>query len=324
MNDNFDVILKVSNITEEVRIILEESFKALIINIKNGLELETNTLDRVILTENYVNELQLLEKEGMDKNLLTYTDNGLGVGIGKCITFNEKDILILGETFLRLFFDDDKRQTANNILAHELSHIDDRNKKKEYIKDFFSDEYFNYEDKIYYPLIKSSWNEFYANYKSSVLLTQTNIEWSHDTFFRALNSFNDNIFVKKWNYQNGLISLEEFLDSFNQHAFYLFSQASYFLGNVLGMNYSLNKYLYDNKLNIKGTIMEETLYSMENIFSSLIKKYPNKWNGVHELENLKNCLIDYYKDIGVIFEKDFTHVLFTKYGYQIPVNNINI
>jgi hypothetical protein len=53
----------------------------------------------------------------------------------------------------------------------------------------------------------------------------------------------------------------------------------------------------------KNTIMEETLYTMEKIFNNLIQNYPNKWNGIKELENLKICLIDYHADIGVIFKE---------------------
>ena len=51
MCNDFKVILKVENIDEESKNIFEQDFKELIVKIKNVLELEINTLDRVILTE---------------------------------------------------------------------------------------------------------------------------------------------------------------------------------------------------------------------------------------------------------------------------------
>ncbi|MDD5373690.1 MAG: hypothetical protein PHO62_09740 [Sulfurimonas sp.] len=320
MCNDFKVILKIENLDEESKNLFEQNLKEIIVEIKNILELEINTLDRVILTENYKNELELLKEEGIDESLLTYTDNGLGIGIAKSIDINGKDIVILSETFLSMFSNKDTNKSIFNILAHELAHIDDRNKKNTYIKEFFIEEYANYEDKAFYPLAKNSWNEFYANYKASRLLTQLNINHCHDTFFDALNNFEKNIFDKKWSYQNRLISLSEFLDSFKTHAYYLFNQASYLLGNIIGMNYTLDKYLDEIDSSIKNTIMEETLYTMERIFNNLIQNYPDKWNGIKELENLKICLIDYYKDIGVVFKEvegqSYVDVKFSKYGHQ--------
>ena len=98
MCNDFKVILKVENIDEESKNIFEQDFKELIVKIKNVLELEINTLDRVILTEDYKNELELLKEEGIDESFLTYTNNSLGVGIGKSIDFNGKDIVILRKT----------------------------------------------------------------------------------------------------------------------------------------------------------------------------------------------------------------------------------
>lgn len=320
MCNDFKVILKIENLDEESKNIFEQNFKELIIEIKNELELEINTLDRVILTENYKNELVLLKEEGIDESLLTYTDNGLGIGIAKSIDFNGKDIVILSETFLSMYLNEDIKESTLNILAHELAHIDDRNKKNIHIKDFFIEEYSNYEDRAFSPLVKNSWNEFYANYKSSSLLTPLNIKHCNDTFFDALNDFDKNIFDKKWSYQNRHIPLDEFLDSFRTHAYYLFNQASYLLGNILGMNYTLDRYLEEMDSSIKNTIMEETLYTMEKIFNNLIQNYPNKWNGIKELENLKNCLINYYEDIGVCFKEvegqNHVDVKFSKYGHQ--------
>ncbi len=320
MCKDFKVTLKIENLDEESKNIFEQNFKELIVEIKNVLELEINTLDRVILTENYKNELELLKEEGIDESFLTYTDNSLGVGIGKSIDFNGKDIVILSETFLSMYSNKDTNKSIFNILAHELAHIDDRNKKNIHIKEFFIEEYANYEDRTFYPLVKNSWNEFYANYKASSLLTQLNINHCNDTFFGALNDFDKNIFDKKWSYQNGLIPLSEFLDSFRTHAYYLFNQASYLLGNIIGMNYTLDKYLDEMNYSIKNTIMEEILYAMERIFNNLIQNYPDKWNGTKELENLKICLIDYYKDIGVILKEvegqSYVDVKFSKYGHQ--------
>ena len=210
MCNHFKVILKIENLDDESKNIFEQNLKELIIEIKNILELEINTLDRIILTENYKNELELLKEEGIDENLLTYTDNGLGVGIGKSIDFNGKDIVILSETFLSMYLNKDKNKSTFNILAHELAHIDDRNKKNKYIKDFFIEEYTNYEDIVFYPLTKNSWNEFFANYKASIFLTQLSINLCHNTFFDALTNFDKNIFDKKWAYQNGLIPLSKF------------------------------------------------------------------------------------------------------------------
>ena len=321
MCNDFKVILKVENIDEESKNIFEQDFKELIVKIKNVLELEINTLDRVILTEDYKNELELLKEEGIDESFLTYTNNSLGVGIAKSIDFNGKDIVILSETFLSMYLNKDTIKSTFNILAHELAHIDDRNKKNKYIKDFFSEEYANYEDRAFYPLVKNSWNEFYANYKASSLLTPLNRNHANDTFFDALNNFDKNIFDKKWAYQNRLIPILEFLDSFRAHAYYLFNQASYLLGNIIGMNYTLDKYLDEMNSSIKDTIMEETLYTMEKIFNNLIQNYPNKWNGIKELENLKICLIDYYADIGVIFKEvegqSSVDIKFSKYGHQV-------
>ncbi len=321
MNNNFKVIFKVNGIDDKSKNDFEQGFKELIINIKESLELEIDTLDRVILTDNYKDELESLKKEGIDESLLTYTDNGLGLGIGKSIIFNEKSIIILSETFLRMYLDKEESSSILNILAHELAHIDDNIKKNIHIKNFFVEEYLNYEDKIYYPLVKNSWNEFYANYKASPLLTSLNINLAHTTFFDSLNNFDVNIFDKKWDYQNGTIPLEIFLDSFQNHAYYLFNQACYLLGNILGINYTVDRYLDELNFSVKGTIMEETLYLMEKIFNILIKKYPNNWNGTQELEDLKNCLVNYYNDIGVVFEKDFTHINFSKYGHQNPLLN---
>ena len=320
MCNDFKVILKIENIDEESKNIFEQDFKELIVEIKNVLELEINTLDKVILTEDYKNELELLKEEGIDESFLTYTNNGFGVGIGKSIDFNGKDIVILSETFLSMYSNKDTQQSIFNILAHELAHIDDRNKKNIHIKDFFIEDYPNYEDRVFYPLVKNCWNEFYANYKASNLLTPLNRNLTNDTFFDALNNFDKNIFDKKWSYQNRYISLNEFLDSFRTHAYYLFNQASYLLGNIIGMNYTLDKYLDEMNCSIKNTIMEETLYTMEKIFNYLIQNYPNNWNGIKELENLKICLIDYYKDIGVIFKEvegqSYVDVKFSKYGHQ--------
>ncbi len=318
MSKDFKVILKVESLDEESKNAIDKKVKEIIIKIKNILELEINTLDRIILTENYKNELELLKEKGIDASLLTYTDNGLGVGVAKSIDFNGKDIVILSEIFLSMYLNKDINESILNILAHELSHIDDRNKKNTHIKEFFIEEYSNYEDEAFYPLVKNSWNEFYANYKSSSLLTQISISICHDNFFNALNNFDKNIFDKKWSYQNKLIPLSEFLDSFRTHAYYLVNQGSYLLGNIIGMNYTLDKYLEEMNSNIKNTIMEETLYTMERIFNNLIQNYPDKWNGIRELENLKICLIDYYEDIGVTFEEDFVHIFFTKYGHQNP------
>lgn len=320
MCNDFKVILKIENLDKELKNVTEQNLKEIIVNIKNILELEVNTLDRVILTEHYKKELELLKEEGIDESLLTYTDNGLGVGIAKSIDFNAKDIVVLSETFLYMYSNEDTNKSTFNIIAHELAHIDDRNKKNTYIKEFFIDEYTNYEDKVFYPLVKNSWNEFYANYKASSLLTQLSINHCHDTFFHALNDFDKNIFDKKWSYQNGLIPLLDFLDSFKTHAYYLFNQASYLLGNIIGINYTLDKYLEEMNSSIKGTIMEETLYTMERIFNNLMQNYPDKWNGTKELENLKICLIDYYKDIGVVLKEvegqSYVDVKFSKYGHQ--------
>lgn len=187
MCKDFKVILKVENIDEESKNIFEQNFKEIIVEIKNILELKINTLDKVILTENYKRELELLKEEGIDESFLTYTNNGLGVGIGKSIDFNGKDIVILNETFLCMYSNKDTQQSIFNILAHELAHIDDRNRKNIHIKDFFIEEYSNYEDRIFYPLVKNCWNEFYANYKASSLLTPLNRNHANDTFFDALN-----------------------------------------------------------------------------------------------------------------------------------------
>lgn len=73
MCNDFKVILKIENIDEESKNIFEQDFKELIVEIKNVLELEINTLDRVILTEDYKNELELLKEEGIDESFLTYT-----------------------------------------------------------------------------------------------------------------------------------------------------------------------------------------------------------------------------------------------------------
>lgn len=320
MCNHFKVILKIENLDDKSKNDFEEGFKKLIINIKKSLELEIDTLDRVILTDNYKDELESLKKEGIDERLLTYTDNGLGLGIGKSIIFNEKYIVILSETFLHMYSNKDTNEAIFNILAHELAHIDDDIKKNIHIKDFFVKEYLNYEDKIYYPLVKNSWNEFYANYKASKLLTPLNINLAHTTFFDSLNNFDVNIFDKKRSYKNGLIPLSDFLDSFRTHAYYLFNQACYLLGNIIGMNYTVNRYLDEMDSNVKGTIMEETLYTMERIFNNLIQNYPNKWNGIKELENLKNCLINYYEDIGVVLKEiegqDYVDIKFSKYDYQ--------
>ncbi|MFA5428816.1 MAG: hypothetical protein WC279_11500, partial [Sulfurimonas sp.] len=103
MCNDFKVILKIENLDKELKNVTEQNLKEIIVNIKNILELEVNTLDRVILTENYKKELELLKEEGIDESLLTYTDNGLGVGIAKSIDFNGKDIVVLSETFLYMY-----------------------------------------------------------------------------------------------------------------------------------------------------------------------------------------------------------------------------
>lgn len=71
MCKDFKVILKVENIDEESKNIFEQGFKEIIVEIKNILELEINTLDKVILTENYKRELELLKGEGIDDSFLT-------------------------------------------------------------------------------------------------------------------------------------------------------------------------------------------------------------------------------------------------------------
>jgi len=320
MCDDFRIILKIEDLNDKSKKYFEQNLRDSIVEIKNMLELEINTLNKVIVTENYKNELELLQEEGVNKNELTYTDNTLGIGIAKSINYDGKDIIIFGEIFLSMYLNNNTNESILNILAHELAHIDDRNKKKTYIEEFFLEEYISYEDKILYPLVKNSWNEFYANYKASILLTPSNLENTHNTFFDSLNNFNKNIFVKKWDYQNDIIPLFEFLDSFNNHAYYLFNQASYLLGNIIGMNSTLDKYLDKTNASIKNTIMEETLYIMEKIFNNLIQNYPDKWNGIKELENLKICLIQYYEDIGVVFKEiegqSYIDVKFSKYGYQ--------
>ena len=60
MFNDFKVILKIENSDDELKNIFEQNLKELIVEIKNILELEINTLDRIILTKNYKNELELL------------------------------------------------------------------------------------------------------------------------------------------------------------------------------------------------------------------------------------------------------------------------
>ena len=59
MFNDFKVILKIENSDDELKNIFEQNLKELIVEIKNILELEINTLDRIILTKNYKNELEL-------------------------------------------------------------------------------------------------------------------------------------------------------------------------------------------------------------------------------------------------------------------------
>ena len=320
MKDDFKVTYNVKNMPEDKKKNVENLYKDIILSTKDDLALDLSNLHSVVLTDNYKEELKNLESIIKDKSKLTYTDNGLAIGIGKSISFNEngyeKEIVVLSETFLEMTKKEEYMLFGLNILAHELAHIDDRNKKKIYIKDFEEDSYSSYDDKVYYPLVKNSWNEFYANYKASPYLEKISLESSNKNFFDALNSFDKNVLDKKWEYQNGIISMEKFLESFRIHAYHLFNQASYLLGNIIGLNISTKNYLEKIEKNIENTIMENTLFEMEIIFKKLIDKYPKKWNGVCELEALKECLMNYYADIGIIFEEEFCHIKFTKYGHQ--------
>ena len=201
---------------------MKTNYDPIIFCQSESLNLEINTLDKVIIAENYGKELEVLKEEGIDESLLTYTNNGIGIGIAKSITVDEKDIIIFSEKFLSMM----KEKTLLNIIAHELSHIDDRNKKKICMQDFFNEKYSNYQDRVYYPLVKASWAEFYANYKASSYLTERNINYTHTLFFDAINKFDENIFDKKWDYQNNIINLDEFMNSFKKYAYFLFKQAA--------------------------------------------------------------------------------------------------
>ena len=53
MFNDFKVILKIENSDDELKNIFEQNLKELIVEIKNILELEINTLDRIILTKNW-------------------------------------------------------------------------------------------------------------------------------------------------------------------------------------------------------------------------------------------------------------------------------
>ena len=76
--------------------------------------------------------------------------------------------------------------------------------------------------------------------------------------------------------------------------------------------------LYINENNKVVTMHEAT--SDMKCFEEFENRKPYSFDGVKELENLKICLIDYYKDIGVIFKEvegqSYVDVKFSKYGHQ--------
>jgi len=283
-----------------------EVLENIVDSLKEQFALNIDNLSQIIITDNFENELVELSNKTRLKENISFTNETYATAFAKIIPIfvNEKftNVIVLRMDWFQYYVNEDTKYFAINILHHELSHIDDYNNKLLHVDGWMTQK-LTLLQMHYFPYASRAWDEFYANYKSSLTADNYVVNIAMENFKNGLENFDEMVLHYKYKYQTRLIDLNTFLELLNRHGVFLFHSAAYVIGYCKGLNRSLDE-LSSEITTILSSHQFRSIYEeMEETLNNMLLTYPNEWKDVNALNNICDVFLNYYHQIGVRFRE---------------------
>lgn len=285
-----------------------EMLKVLMHELIQTLEpfsLDLSHLERIVVSQYFEKELELLSLFRSERKPITYTKNDHAVAVAKAIVLVDENmnfyhVLLLSETFINILFNDIK--SALHLLHHELLHIHEFHLTDSAIPSYNRRQLTALENHYLSPVV-TAWDEYYANRMATPTITQKFIDMHIQTFLSYLTNTDTNVNEKRLMYQLGHIGLEDFYYNYFQtyvHGTYL--AAAYVIGYCHGLDKTLEEFSPEiwNILCIHPFF--DTYEEMRSILGKMLKEHPMEWTN-DTYNPLIDNILGFYKKLGVSLDK---------------------
>jgi len=308
--------------------LIENTIKELIKMFKLNVE----SLDRIVFTSQFDDELKYLKYFTKSKADISYTNNSTSTAIAKVVKVvinNETKFIIVGNETIPSYLQSSERNEQSfgiHLLHHELSHIHDYYNLCEFDKILLKYK-FEPRDRYYIDISHRIWSEFFANFNSFQTVTEDLFNMAITNFIDGLSIINDSILLNKLRYQKKIITLEEFDYILLRDTEFLYSSIAYLSGYIVAYKDG-NKNTNINFQGIEGHLFEEFAKEIPFILEEMLNKYPYEWSTIEVFDKLKENIFKFYKKIGIIIENtyyqgketSYMHVSFIE--YDLPLDTI--
>jgi hypothetical protein len=299
-----------------------------------GEGLNLSTLKTIIIPENFKTDLFEFQKSvGLPQEC---TDNENAQAVAKVLTYieNEEKVntIFFSKALVFTLFDENSlselkkemdeesfkeivviRQTAINLLHHELSHVHEGNLSESIVwKKDLNKHGVKLLEQLRYRAM-NLWHEYYACRNSA--LTHYLREVDTVYIIELCKKIETEILDKRKEYNLRIVNLNEFVTMFHENINTLLIYSVYAHGNYFSLN-SEDRQRISNEIfeSLSGTLFKEIWQDLGVELDKLFFLYPS-WDTIDVLDNLCKVILCYIESFD-IYLQDVPNGLY----YNIPVS----
>lgn len=306
--------METNNIDIKINGLTEENSRKVVESIINLLEkfyfLDLRRFHDIIICDDVNSEINSIL--GNEYKFVTNRYNKNSDVYAKVTTVvNENDIkivLVLNNNFaldlIKQLHCKQEYKNALHVFHHELSHIHDFNKKIDIFEKELRSGYYEGIDKITYPIAEICWSEYIANFLSS----SSTVKSSYPSIMA--NSLSSLVNLTEKSIQTNLMvyksnrSRVDILEEITAQVEHLFKTASYLLGYIHGLDINLSDISDEALFQVEKSNFAKTWEDMSYELTSIRSVYPHGWEKIKIYENLSLCVLNYFKEFGILIKQD--------------------
>lgn len=286
---------------------------------RSGGGLDLRRMHRIIVAEDFAEELAELSAATASGEPITHTDEEYAVAVAKVMILprgEDYEIVPVISAHYALALlspgdadedvEEDTEFSSSELfdivlhgLHHELCHVHDYNKAIDAFGTLMLSPYYTGKDVYLYPLAEACWSEYIADFLSSPTADAVWLGLMTNNFGNAIVRTKPQIDSEILAYRHHG-DLGRLLDVFQRHGVFLAKSAAYILGYVDGLNTSLGDLSAETSERLAGSYFESTWNAMHESLREMRQRYPNDWRDPSVYDGLAVALERYYAEMGLI------------------------
>jgi hypothetical protein len=283
-----------------------EELKSAVVKILHDIinqcsNLNLSSLALIVIPNDYGSELIEFQKQHGLR--VGYTDNGLGIGVGKTLSYTVDERLIscifLNANIIAGLFDENIAQDVAHIIHHELCHVhDDTMKFSLFGVDDIEKIFFGLSDflrQVSYAHADLSWSEYIAT-RLSFSSMPKNHHMYVQSFSEAIPETLNRCIQAKKDY-NQHLDVTKLFGEIQIHSSYLIKTYSYFLGYCHSVMDSPPSDIII-QLTTQFPYLTDFLSPLSDELKILYQTY-EKWTDYRVFERLSSIIIRLWNNLGI-------------------------